>query len=61
MFLSASRMAPRPHPAAKHESLNAELAPHAAKIVTISGTIVSKKGVNVIENAELRSEEALWQ
>jgi len=52
---------PSPQPAAKHESLNARLAPYAAKIVTISGTIVSKKGANVIENAELVSEEALWQ
>ena len=52
---------PSPQPAAKHESLNARLAPYAAKIVTISGTIVSKKGANVMENAELVSEEALWQ
>jgi len=52
---------PSPQPAAKHESLNAELAPYAAKIVTISGTIVSKRGVNVIENAQLLSEEALLQ
>jgi len=52
---------PSPQPAAKHELLNAQLAPYAAKIVTISGTIVSKKGVNVIENAQLVSEEALWQ
>jgi hypothetical protein len=46
--------------AAKHESLNVQLAPYAAKIVTMSGIIVRKNGVNVIENAELRSEEALW-
>src|SRR5208337_5099432 len=52
---------PSPQPAAKHESLNAQLAPYAAKIVTISGTIVSKRGANVMENAELVSEEALWQ
>src|SRR5580704_4036025 len=52
---------PSPQPAAKHESLNAQLAPYAAKIVTISGTIVSKKGANVIENAQLLSEEALFQ
>ena len=52
---------PITQPAAKHETLNAQLASYAAKIVTISGTIVSKNGVNVIENAELRSEEALWQ
>jgi hypothetical protein len=52
---------PSPQPAAKHESLNAQLAPYAAKIVTMSGTIVRKNGVNVLENAELRSQEALWQ
>src|SRR5208282_6568701 len=52
---------PSPQPAAKHESLNAQLAPYAAKIVTISGTIVSKRGVNVIENAQLVSEQARWQ
>jgi hypothetical protein len=52
---------PSPQPAAKHESLNAQLAPYAAKIVTMSGTIVRKNGANVIENAQLRSEEALWQ
>jgi len=52
---------PSPQPAAKHESLNAQLAPYAAKIVTISGTIVSKRGVNVIENAQLLSEDALFQ
>jgi hypothetical protein len=44
---------PQPQPAAKHETLNARLAPYAAKIVTVSGTIVTKEGQNVIENAEL--------
>lgn len=52
---------PSAEPAAKHETLNAQLAPYAAKIVTISGTIVSKRGVNVIENAQLLSQEALRQ
>ncbi len=52
---------PSSQPSAKHESLNAQLAPYAAKIVTISGTIVSKRGMNVLENAQLLSEEALWQ
>ncbi len=52
---------PTSQPAPKHESLNAQLASYAAKIVTISGTIVSKRGVNVIENAELQGKEALWQ
>src|SRR6516225_4791849 len=44
---------PSAQPAAKHESLNAQLAPYAAKIVTVIGTIVSEGGVNVIENAQL--------
>ena len=52
---------PSPQPAAKHESLNAQLAPYAAKMVTVSGTIVTKKGVNVIENAQVLSEEARWR
>jgi hypothetical protein len=58
--LIGNQIPPGSQPSAKHESLNAQLAPYAAKIVTISGTIVSKKGVNVIENAQLLSEEALW-
>jgi hypothetical protein len=49
---------PGTEPAAKHESLNAQLAPYAAQIVTVSGTIVSKAGVNVIENAQLVSKQA---
>jgi len=59
--LIGNQVPPGPQPAAKHESLNAQLAPYAAQIVTVSGTIVSKKGVNVIENAQLVSKEALWQ
>jgi hypothetical protein len=27
----------------------------------VSGTVVSKKGMNVIENAQLLNEEAQWQ
>ena len=49
---------PSVEPAAKHESLNAQLAPYAAKIVTVIGTIVSEGGVNVIENAQLVGQEA---
>jgi hypothetical protein len=49
---------PSAEPAAKHETLNAELAPYAAKIVTVMGTIVSEGGVNVIENAQLVGQEA---
>jgi hypothetical protein len=37
------------------------LAPYAAKIVTVSGTIVTKKGMHVIENAQLVGEQAFWQ
>jgi hypothetical protein len=48
-------------PAAMHESLNAQIARYAAKIVTVSGTVVSKKGMNVIENAQFLNEEAQWQ
>jgi len=59
--LIGKQVPPSSQPAAKHESLNAQLASYAAKIVTVSGTIVSKKGVNVIENAQLVSEEALWR
>jgi hypothetical protein len=44
-----------------HESLNAQIAQYAARIVTVSGTLVSKKGMNVIENAQLLNEEAQWQ
>jgi len=55
------QMPPSTEPAAKHESLNAELAPYAAQIVTVSGTIVSKEGVNVIENAQLVTKQARWQ
>ena len=59
--LIGKQLPPSPQPAAMHESMNAQLAPYAAKIVTISGMIVSKRGVNVIENAQLLSEEALRQ
>jgi hypothetical protein len=59
--LIGDQVPPSSQPAAKHESLNAQLAPYAAKIVTVSGTIVSKSGVNVIENAQVLSEEALSQ
>src|ERR1700748_927742 len=59
--LIGNQVPPGAQPAAKHECLNAQLAPYAAQIVTISGTIVSKKGVNVIENAQLLSKQALWQ
>ena len=59
--LIGKQQPPSPQPAAKHESLNAQLAPYAAKIVTVSGTIVSKRGMHVIENAQLVGEQALWQ
>jgi len=59
--LIGKQQPPSPQPAAKHESLNAQLAPYAAKIVTVSGTIVTKRGMHVIENAQLVDEQALWQ
>jgi len=59
--LIGKQLPPSPRPAAMHECMNAQLAPYAAKIVTISGTILSKKGVNVIENAQLVGQEAQWQ
>ena len=59
--LIGKQLPPSPQPAAMHECVNAQLASYAAKIVTISGTIVRKKGVNVIENAQLLSEEAQQQ
>jgi hypothetical protein len=61
MYVLIGKQAPpSSQPAAKHESLNAQLAPYAAKIVTMSGIIARKNGVNVVEKAELRSEEAVW-
>ena len=47
---------PGPQPGPKHESFNAQLARYAARTVTVSGTLVSKQGVNVIENARLLRE-----
>lgn len=44
---------PGPQPGPKHESFNAQLARYAATVVTVSGTLVSKEGVNVLENARL--------
>jgi hypothetical protein len=46
-------MPPGPQPGPKHESFNAQLAPYAATVVTVSGFLVSKEGVNVIENTRL--------
>ena len=48
-FLISKQEPPSPQPSAKHESLNAQLAPYGAKIVTMSGTIVRRNGVNVLE------------
>jgi hypothetical protein len=36
-----------------HQPMNAELVPYAAKTVTIKGKIVSRDGLNLLENAEL--------
>jgi hypothetical protein len=51
--LIGGQIPPGPQPGPKHESLNAQLAPYAAMVVTVSGVLVSKDGVNVIENAQL--------
>src|SRR6516225_1955929 len=51
--LIGKQQPPQPQVAPKHETLNAQLAPLAAKVVTVSGTIVTKEGQNVIENAQL--------
>jgi len=37
----------------QHKTLNSELAPLAAKMVTIKGKLVSRDGINLIENAEI--------
>jgi hypothetical protein len=55
--LIGKQIPPSSKPTAKHETLNSELAPYAAKIVTVSGTIVSRNGLTVIENAELHHEQ----
>jgi hypothetical protein len=54
--LIGEQMPPSPQPGPKHESFNAQLARYAAMTVTVSGTLVSKEGVNVIENARLLRE-----
>jgi len=51
--LIGEQMPPGRQPGPKHESFNAQLAPYAATVVTVSGILVSKEGVNVIENARL--------
>jgi hypothetical protein len=51
--LIGEQMPPGPQPGPKHESFNAQLAPYAAMVVTVSGVLVSKDGMNVIENARL--------
>ena len=37
----------------EHKPLNAELAPLAAKTVTVKGKLASRDGINMIENAEI--------
>jgi len=38
----------------QHEPINKELAPLAAKTVTLKGKIVERNGVKMIENAEIQ-------
>jgi hypothetical protein len=51
--LIGEQIPPGPQPGPKHETFNAQLAPYAARVLTVSGVLVSKDGVNVIENARL--------
>jgi hypothetical protein len=37
----------------QHKPLNKELAAEAGKVVTLKGKVVSKDGVNLLENAEI--------
>lgn len=37
----------------QHKPLNAELAEYAGKTITIQGKLVSRDGINLLENAEL--------
>jgi hypothetical protein len=37
----------------EHKPINAELAPLAAKTVTVTGKAVSQDGMNMIENAQI--------
>lgn len=39
----------------KHEPMNKELAPLAAKTITLTGKVVERNGVKMIENAEIKS------
>ncbi|HTS19157.1 MAG TPA: hypothetical protein VMP11_16395 [Verrucomicrobiae bacterium] len=38
----------------EHKPLNSELAPYAAKTITVKGKLVSRDGINMIENAEIQ-------
>lgn len=37
----------------EHKPMNKELAEHAAKTITVKGKVVSRDGVNLIENAQI--------
>ena len=38
----------------EHKPLNSELAQYAAKTITVKGKLVSRDGINMIENAEIQ-------
>ena len=38
----------------QHKAINAQLAPLAAKTITVSGKVVERNGVRMIENAEIQ-------
>jgi hypothetical protein len=37
----------------QHKPLNAELAPYGGKTVTLKGKVVTRDGINLLENAEI--------
>jgi len=55
IYLLIGKQEPPSQVAPKRESLNAQLALYAAKVVTVRGTIIRKQGVNVIEDARVIS------
>ena len=56
IYLLIGKQEPPTHQVAtRRESLNAQLALYAAKVVTVRHTIIRKQGVNVIEDARVIS------
>ena len=56
IYVLIGKQEPPSHQVApRRESLNAQLARYAAKVVTVQGTIIRKQGVTVIEDARVMS------